>query len=38
MRQGFFVMQMYGLTETAGDGTWNNAQDEGAPVLGGHRG
>ena len=28
MRQGFFVMQMYGLTETAGDGTWNNAQDE----------
>ena len=26
MHNGFFIMQMYGLTETAGDGTWNNDQ------------
>ena len=26
MKNGFFIMQMYGLTETAGDGTWNNDQ------------
>ena len=26
MHSGFFIMQMYGLTETAGDGTWNNDQ------------
>ena len=24
---GFFICQMYGLTETVGDGTWNNSQD-----------
>ena len=28
MHNGFFIMQMYGLTETAGDGTWNNDQSE----------
>ena len=28
MKEGFFVMQMYGLTETTGDGTWNNSQEE----------
>lgn len=27
MEHGFFIMQMYGLTETAGDGTWNNSQE-----------
>ena len=26
MDHGFFIMQMYGLTETSGDGTWNNDQ------------
>ncbi len=24
---GFFICQMYGLTETVGDGAWNNSQD-----------
>ena len=28
MHNGFFIMQMYGLTETSGDGTWNNDQSE----------
>ena len=24
---GFFICQMYGLTESVGDGAWNNSQD-----------
>ena len=27
VKAGFFICQMYGLTETVGDGTWNNSQD-----------
>ena len=28
MDRGFFVAQMYGLTETCGDGAWNSSQEE----------
>ena len=28
MEKGFFVAQMYGLTETCGDGAWNSSQEE----------
>ena len=27
MEKGFFVAQMYGLTETCGDGAWNSSQE-----------
>ena len=27
IKAGFFICQMYGLTETVGDGAWNNSQD-----------
>ena len=27
MKKGFFVAQMYGLTETCGDGAWNSSQE-----------
>ena len=27
IQAGFFICQMYGLTETVGDGAWNNSQD-----------
>ena len=28
MDRGFFIAQMYGLTETCGDGAWNSSQEE----------
>ena len=28
MDKGFFIAQMYGLTETTGDGAWNSSQEE----------
>ena len=28
MERGFFIAQMYGLTETCGDGAWNSSQEE----------
>ena len=28
MDKGFFIAQMYGLTETCGDGAWNSSQEE----------
>lgn len=28
MDNGFFIAQMYGLTETCGDGAWNSSQEE----------
>jgi long-subunit acyl-CoA synthetase (AMP-forming) len=27
IRNGFYVIQMYGLTETSGDGAWNSSQE-----------
>ncbi len=27
MDKGFFIAQMYGLTETCGDGAWNSSQE-----------
>ena len=31
MDRGFFIAQMYGLTETCGDGAWNSSQEENVP-------
>ena len=28
MDRGFFIAQMYGMTETCGDGAWNSSQEE----------
>ncbi len=28
MDKGFFIAQMYGLTETCGDGAYNTSQEE----------
>ena len=28
MDKGFFIAQMYGMTETCGDGAWNSSQEE----------
>ena len=28
MERGFFIAQMYGLTETCRDGAWNSSQEE----------
>ena len=36
MDRGFFIAQMYGLTETCGDGAWNSSQEEKYLTSGGH--